>query len=108
MATTNEVESADAEIPEDAAIKAAHPMRTGDHATYAEAMRLVGAKYSKRALVDLVNWLLVRVESDRESVRRAALEEALAQIRTVQVVDNCTSARVIEVLVRQLIQSGGK
>ena len=34
-------------LPEDAAIEAAHPLRTGDHATYAEAMRLVGARSAK-------------------------------------------------------------
>lgn len=48
----------DKPIPEDDAIRAAHPTRTGRHDLYAEAMRLVGAKHSKGALVDLVNWLL--------------------------------------------------
>lgn len=52
----------DAPLPEDAAIKATHPTRTGRHDLYAEAMRLVGARHSKGALVELVNWLLVRVE----------------------------------------------
>lgn len=48
----------DRPLPEDDAIKAAHPTRTGRHDLYAEAMRMVGAKHSKGALVDLVNWLL--------------------------------------------------
>lgn len=52
----------DKPIPEDDAIEAAHPLRNGRHDLYAEAMRLVGAKHSKYALVDLVNWLLHRIE----------------------------------------------
>lgn len=42
------------------AIKAAHPTRNGSHETYATAMRMVGARRSKGALVELVNWLLQR------------------------------------------------
>ena len=41
-------------------IKAAHPTRNGSHETYATAMRMVGARRSKGALVELVNWLLQR------------------------------------------------
>lgn len=48
----------DQTIPEDEAIKAAHPVRTGEHELYAEAVRMVSAKRSKYALVDLVNYLL--------------------------------------------------
>lgn len=48
----------DTPLPEDDAIKAAHPTRTGRHDLYAEAMRLVGARRSKGGLVELVNWLL--------------------------------------------------
>ena len=51
----------DLPIPEDDAIRAAHPTVTGQHGKYAEAMRLVGAKRSKYALVDLVNWLLCEI-----------------------------------------------
>ncbi len=51
----------DKPLPEDAAIMAAHPMSTGDHARYDVARRLVNAKYSKGALVELVNWLLSRI-----------------------------------------------
>lgn len=48
----------DGPLPEDEQIQAAHPVRSGDHETYAEARRLVGARHSKHALIDLVNWLL--------------------------------------------------
>jgi hypothetical protein len=51
----------DKPLPEDAQISDAHPLRTNDHKTYAEAVRLVSAKHSKYALVDLVNWLLWRI-----------------------------------------------
>jgi hypothetical protein len=49
---------ADLPLPEDEAINAAHPLETGEHKLYAEAVRMVGAKRSKYALVDLVNWLM--------------------------------------------------
>lgn len=52
----------DKNTPEDAEISAAFPTRSNDHETYGEAMRLVGARYSKGALVALVNWLLRRVK----------------------------------------------
>lgn len=48
----------DGELPEDAAIAEVFPTRSGRHDRYEEAMRLVGAKRSKGALVALVNWLL--------------------------------------------------
>lgn len=48
---------------EAAAIKAAHPLRTGRHDLYGEAMRLVGARHEKGELVELVNWLLYRIDS---------------------------------------------
>lgn len=40
-------------------IAAAHPLQTGDAETYAIAMRMVGNRHSKAALVALVNWLLM-------------------------------------------------
>jgi len=55
----------DEPLPEDAEIDAAHPMRSGRHDLWAEAMRLVGAKRSKGSLVALVNWLLIRVAARR-------------------------------------------
>jgi hypothetical protein len=39
-------------------IDAAHPLRTGRHDLWAEAMRLVGERHAKSDLVELVNWLL--------------------------------------------------
>ena len=50
----------DQPLPEDDAIDAAFPMRSGRHDLYAEAMRFVGARRSKSGLVALVNWLLHR------------------------------------------------
>lgn len=55
----------DKPLPEDAAIDAAFPTESGRHDLYMEAMRLVGAKYSKGGLVALVNWLLHRAEKNR-------------------------------------------
>lgn len=63
-ATARALEWSDSDqpLPEDDAIAAAHPLKSGRHDLYQEAMRMVGAKRSKGALVDLVTWLLVRVE----------------------------------------------
>jgi hypothetical protein len=41
-------------------IDAAFPTRSGSHEEYATALRMVGNRHSKGALVALVNWLLVR------------------------------------------------
>jgi hypothetical protein len=43
---------------EEKAIEAAHPMRSGRHDVYAEALCIVEAKQSKYGLVGVVNWLL--------------------------------------------------
>ena len=56
----------DQPLPEDEAIKAAHPTRSGRHKEYAEAMRMVGAKRSKGALVELVSWLLIQLADAKE------------------------------------------
>jgi hypothetical protein len=48
---------------EAAAIRATHPSSSGRHDLYAEALRLVGARHQKGELVDLVTWLLWRIES---------------------------------------------
>ena len=48
------------------AIKAAHPAHGSEtHDTYGIAMRMVGNRHSKGQLVALVNWLLVRIQTDR-------------------------------------------
>ncbi len=66
----------DRALPEDAAIHAAHPMRTDRHDLYVEAMRMVGAKRSKGALVALVNWLLL--ECHKQGARASDLAIKLA------------------------------
>jgi hypothetical protein len=52
------------------AINAAHPtvtrLRKGQPDTYAIAMRMVGNRHSKRALVELVSWLLQRADLSNE------------------------------------------
>lgn len=53
----------DKSLPEDEAIRMAFPTRSNRHDLYAEAMRLVSARYSKGALVALVNWLLLEREN---------------------------------------------
>lgn len=50
----------DQPLPEDDQIQAANPLRTGRHDLYVDAMRLVSAKKTKGALVEMVNWLLAR------------------------------------------------
>lgn len=57
----------DRPTPEDDAIDAAHPLKTGRHDLYAEAMRLVGDRHSKYRLVDLVNWLLSRISNQAQA-----------------------------------------
>ena len=52
----------DEAIKEDDDIKRFHPLNTKDFDTYNEALRMVSAKRSKYALVDLVNYLLVRIK----------------------------------------------
>lgn len=83
--------SEDRPLPEDRLIEAAHPMETDLHALYADAVRMVGAKHSKYALVDLVNWLLVQIEclkklhgrpilfSQRQMLERSDLKACAAE-----------------------------
>ena len=71
----------DQAIPEDDAIHAAHPLQTDRHDLYTEAMRIVGAKRSKAALVDVVNWLLFRgAEKDKEVERMRPVLEAAGKM----------------------------
>lgn len=68
-ATASRFSREDKPIPEDDEIDAAHPMEDANESDktrwhrYQEALRMVGAKHSKYALVDLVNWLLKRLDS---------------------------------------------
>lgn len=43
-------------------IKAAHPTRTKEYGKHTLAMRLVSSRKSKGELVDLVNWLLQKID----------------------------------------------
>ena len=61
----------DKPLPEDDAIMRAHPINTGRHDIFLEAMRLVGARHSKSSLVSLVNWLL----AERAAARRAVADD---------------------------------
>jgi hypothetical protein len=75
-------------------IAAAHPMRQipgaeRDHDRYSEAIEMVGARHSKYALVDLVNWLLKRIDDakaklaervDRHDADGKALIEARGRL----------------------------
>jgi len=72
----------DQPLPEDAAIEAAHPLRSGNHDSYHEAMRLVGAKRSKGALVALVSWLLQRASVSETGTRDAVIEECAVVIES--------------------------
>lgn len=50
------------------AINAAHPTRRKDaHEQYSIAMRMVGHRHSKHALVSLVSWLLVQIKDGNGS-----------------------------------------
>lgn len=62
----------DKPLPEDPKIEAAFPTRSGRHDLYQEAMRLVGARFSKRGLVALVNWLLLEIGSAQTRARTMA------------------------------------
>lgn len=55
----------DQPLPEDAEILAAHPLKTKRFDLYDTAQRLVGAKRSKFALIDLVNWALWKAENPK-------------------------------------------
>lgn len=69
----------DRPLPEDGQISAAFPTRSGRHDLYGEAMRLVGAKRSKGALVALVTWLLL--ERSKATARADDAERELQAAR---------------------------
>ena len=80
----------DSPLPEDDAIALAHPLRSGRHDLYTEAMRLVGARRSKASLVELVCWLLLRVavaEKRHMELLLAALPGSAFMIRSGMSVD---------------------
>jgi len=49
-------------LEEDAEIRAAHPLRSGNHDLYMQALHFVDARRTKYGLVALVNWLLYRIK----------------------------------------------
>lgn len=57
-----------------AAIAAAHPMETQAYDTYSVALKMVGNRRSKYALVDLVNWLLSRAAAQPVQISNDADE----------------------------------
>lgn len=67
-------------------IAAAHPLETGRHDLYQEAMRLVGARHEKGDLVDLTTCLLLRAaDADARVVElEATLRNRDANIRDLQ------------------------
>lgn len=62
MSKVDKDEWEDAPTDLDAEIAAAHPMLTGNHKRYAYAMELISARHSKGSLIDLVNYLLSKIE----------------------------------------------
>lgn len=52
------------------AIRAAHPTKTKDFATYEIALAMVGKRHGKYELVDLTNWLLSRALAAESRVTR--------------------------------------
>jgi hypothetical protein len=73
----------DKPLAEDAAIDAVFPTRSNRHDLYAEALRLVSARHSKGGLVDLVNWLLHRIDAanaDERPTGQSIVDEATSAI----------------------------
>lgn len=58
------------------AIEAAFPTRSNSHDEYATAMKMISTRHSKRALVALVNWLLVSLDKSGERERAAVVAYA--------------------------------
>jgi len=57
-------------------IEASHPLKTGAHDAYATAMEMVGNRHSKGALVDLVCWLVQRVDDAEQRARARGVAPA--------------------------------
>ena len=55
-------------------IEASHPTKTGAHDAYTTAMEMVGNRHSKGALVDLVCWLVQRVDDAEQRARARGVE----------------------------------
>ena len=48
----------------DSEIRAAHPIRSGNHERYALAREMVSARHSKVSLINLVNYLLSKIPGE--------------------------------------------
>ena len=57
-------------------IEASHPLKTGAHDAYATAMEMVGNRHSKGSLVDLVCWLVQRVNVAEAQLRASVVMPA--------------------------------
>lgn len=79
----------DKPLPEDDEIAAVHPLKQLNKqeagARWDEAMRLVSAKHSKGALVELVNWLLLRIDM-APSLLQKDYDHAALQIQIRQLI----------------------
>lgn len=62
-------------------IDASHPLKTGAYNAHTTAMEMVGNRHSKSALVDLVCWLVQRVDIAEEQLRtKVALHAAVPMV----------------------------
>lgn len=57
------------------AIRDAHPVTTKNYKTYTQAQELVSNRYTKGALVNLVNYLLVQIEKSNDTQTQANPEK---------------------------------
>lgn len=74
-------------------INEAHPTRSGSHDEYATAMQMVGHRHSKGALVELVNWLLVKLRPAECTHPLESIEQQCHEGRCLQVCSDCGSRR---------------
>lgn len=73
----------DSKTPEDEAIKAVHPVRSGRHELFQRAQELIHPRRSKYALVEMVNWLLHRIDDAEQKVRSAPNADAVFAARAL-------------------------
>ena len=85
----------DEAIKEDDEIKACHPVSGGRDDLYMEALRMVSAKRSKYALVDLVNMVLHRV-AEKDRVIKVLVEKADGVLNVSESLFSMTAGEVNE------------
>lgn len=66
------------------AIAAAHPVETGDHASYNTAMEMVGNRHSKRALVEMTCYFLHKIAKLEASLLNKAPAVSNPESHTAQ------------------------